>query len=62
MRIGVLESHQVSTERPNYHLKKSVAESLVARGHAVWVVEHRVIQKTETKAAIPTGRSAIAGR
>jgi hypothetical protein len=45
MRIGVLDKGQFPTERPVFHLKKSVAEDLVSRGHAVWVEPGRTIQR-----------------
>jgi hypothetical protein len=46
MRVGILEMGQFHTERPTLHVKKSVAEDLVKRGHAVWVEPGRVIQRT----------------
>lgn len=45
MRVGVLEPWQAATDRPNFHLKMSIAEDLVARGHAVWAVPRKRIQK-----------------
>ncbi len=45
MRIGVLEHWQDMTFRPNYHIKKSIAEDLVARGFAIWLVPSKTIQK-----------------
>jgi hypothetical protein len=42
MRIGLLEPWQNTTDKTRYFLKKSVAESLVQKGHAVWVTPRRV--------------------
>src|ERR1700691_4870478 len=52
MRIGVLNHWQGILERPQFHLKKSVAEDLVSRGLAVWVEPSRVIQRA--KSATPS--------
>jgi hypothetical protein len=45
MRIGLLEKGQLPAERATYFLKKSVAEDLVKRREAVWVVPGRTIQR-----------------
>jgi hypothetical protein len=45
MRIGVLEKGQSAIDRPIFHLKKSVAEDLVKRGHAEWVEPGRLIRR-----------------
>jgi hypothetical protein len=45
MRVGVLQMGQFPTERPSFYVKKSVAEDLVIRGHALWIEPGRVIQR-----------------
>jgi hypothetical protein len=45
MRIGLLEKAQLPTERATYFLKKSVAEDMVKRKEAVWIVAGRTIQR-----------------
>jgi hypothetical protein len=45
MLIGVLEPWQDATYRTNYHIKRSIAEDLVERGFATWVVPAKTIQK-----------------
>jgi DNA-binding transcriptional LysR family regulator len=43
--IGVLNPGEDATFRPSFHIKKSVAEDLVRRGLAIWLVPEHTIQK-----------------
>jgi hypothetical protein len=50
MRIGVLDANQPMTATPRLFYKRSIAEDLVRRGFAVWVIPSRVIQRVSSQA------------
>lgn len=44
MRIGVLETTQTLTEKPNRHISKTRAERFIYRAIARWVVYGKLLQ------------------
>lgn len=48
-KIGVLDVHQQSGARPQTYVRKSVAQLLVRRLLAEWVIENVLIQRKDVK-------------
>lgn len=55
-KIGVLDHHQKSNDRPSVYVKKTVAQYLVRRAMAVWVTKVMIQRLAEH---MPTPRDPI---